>query len=341
MTGSSPKKQCERITIGTHDGTFHCDEVLACWMLKQLPKYKRAEILRSRDATKLSHCDIVVDVGGVYDPQANRFDHHQRSFSGTMKSLGSLDFNTKLSSAGLVYLHLGKEVLSEVSEIPLDDPSMPRLYEKVYEKFIEEIDAIDNGIDQYDGSPRYQITTTLSSRVGGLNPPWNVKDPDVQGAFEKAMEVCGAELLDRITYYKESWWPARKLVEEAIADRFELDPTGEIIMFHSSGCPWKEHLFDIEIEKNLKPQIKFVLYLDQHHHYRVQCVPKKLGSFENRLSLLEQWRGLREEALSSKSGIPGCIFVHANGFIGGNRTFEGALKMAKTSLEKGAVKDEK
>ena len=43
-----------------------------------------------------------------------------------------------------------------------------------------------------------------------------------QGAFEKAMEVCGAELMDRITYYKESWWPARKLVEEAIADRFEV-----------------------------------------------------------------------------------------------------------------------
>ena len=72
-----------------------------------------------------------------------------------MKSLGSLDFNTKLSSAGLVYLHLGKEVLSEVTEIPVEDPSMPRLYEKVYEKFIEEIDAIDNGIDQYDGNPRY------------------------------------------------------------------------------------------------------------------------------------------------------------------------------------------
>ena len=47
-------------------------------MLKQLPQYKMAEILRSRDAVKLSHCDIVVDVGGIYDPEALRFDHHQR-----------------------------------------------------------------------------------------------------------------------------------------------------------------------------------------------------------------------------------------------------------------------
>merc|ERR1712168_735320 len=144
MTGSSPKKQCERVVIGTHDGTFHCDEVLACWMLRQLPKYKNADIVRSRDAVKLSHCDIVVDVGGIYDPDTLRFDHHQRSFNGSMKSLGSLKHTTKLSSAGLIYLHMGKEVLSTVTGIPLDDPAMSRLYEKVYEKFIEEIDAVDN-----------------------------------------------------------------------------------------------------------------------------------------------------------------------------------------------------
>lgn len=33
-------------TIGTHDGKFHCDEVLACSMLKLLPEYKDAEIIR-------------------------------------------------------------------------------------------------------------------------------------------------------------------------------------------------------------------------------------------------------------------------------------------------------
>ena len=78
-----------------------------------------------------------------------------------MKSLGSLNFNTKLSSAGLVYLHMGKEVLAEVTETTIDDPSLPRLYEKVYEKFIEEIDAIDNGIDQYDGIARYESVVFL------------------------------------------------------------------------------------------------------------------------------------------------------------------------------------
>lgn len=36
--------------IGTHSGVFHCDEALACFMLKQLPDYCDANIIRSRDS---------------------------------------------------------------------------------------------------------------------------------------------------------------------------------------------------------------------------------------------------------------------------------------------------
>ncbi|XP_041096302.1 MYG1 exonuclease-like [Polyodon spathula] len=66
------------IKIGTHDGTFHCDEVLACFLLRQLPGYKDAEIVRTRDPALLSECDVVVDVGGEFDPKRHRYDHHQR-----------------------------------------------------------------------------------------------------------------------------------------------------------------------------------------------------------------------------------------------------------------------
>ena len=64
--------------IGTHNGKFHCDEVLACYMLKVLPEYREATIVRSRDPQVLDECDIVVDVGAVYDHDKLRYDHHQR-----------------------------------------------------------------------------------------------------------------------------------------------------------------------------------------------------------------------------------------------------------------------
>jgi uncharacterized UPF0160 family protein len=49
----------------------------------------------------------------------------------------------------------------------------------------------------------------------------------------------------------------------------------------------------------------------------VQAVPVSSDSFESRKALPEPWRGLRDDKLSEATGIPGCIFVHASGFIGG------------------------
>lgn len=46
---SDPKIQRIFKRIGTHSGVFHCDEALACFMLKQLPEYTDAEIIRTRD----------------------------------------------------------------------------------------------------------------------------------------------------------------------------------------------------------------------------------------------------------------------------------------------------
>lgn len=43
--------------------------------------------------------DAVLDVGGVYDPSSDCYDHHQKGF----EEVFGHGFNTKLSSAGLVY----------------------------------------------------------------------------------------------------------------------------------------------------------------------------------------------------------------------------------------------
>lgn len=99
-----PKKQkmdhpLSSSTIGTHNGTFHCDEALAVFLLRQTNTYRDANLKRTRDPLILDTCDIVVDVGAVYDPEKNRFDHHQRGFT----EVFGHGFQTKLSSAGLIY----------------------------------------------------------------------------------------------------------------------------------------------------------------------------------------------------------------------------------------------
>lgn len=46
VTSANTKRQKLAMKIGTHSGTFHCDEALACYMLKRLPEYEDAEIVR-------------------------------------------------------------------------------------------------------------------------------------------------------------------------------------------------------------------------------------------------------------------------------------------------------
>lgn len=63
------------------------------------------------------------------------------------------------------------------------------------------VDAIDNGISQYDSNqpPRYVNNTSLSSRVGRLNLDWVDSDQSPERedeAFKHAMELAGHEFLE-------------------------------------------------------------------------------------------------------------------------------------------------
>lgn len=154
--------------IGTHDGQFHCDEALAIAMLRLLPQYREATVVRTRDLTKLAQCPIVVDVGAEYVPSRLRFDHHQRGFDNTLGG----KFATKLSSAGLVYKHFGSEVIAEVVKgVRGDDGKaaeegmLALLYGKIYEGFMEHIDGIDNGVTIGEGELRYKIEVRTRVRV--------------------------------------------------------------------------------------------------------------------------------------------------------------------------------
>ncbi|CAK4080952.1 unnamed protein product [Aphanomyces euteiches] len=318
--------------IGTHNGTFHCDEALAVSLLKILPRFESHDILRTRDMEKLSHCEAVVDVGGEYDAARIRLDHHQKTFDGTLDGE-----KTKLSSAGLVYKHFGRDILQTICNNSLDEKVLEILYKKIYRGFIEHIDGIDNGVEVATGTTNYSITTSLSSRVGYLNPRWNESQTDesVNARFHQAMNLTVSEFVERVLYFYEAWLPARSIVEAALKNRFQVHESGEIMTL--SYCPWKSHLYDIEAELLIPGQIKFVLYEDSTGGmWRIQAVNVEDGKFALRLGLPAPWRGLRDSDLSAAAGIEGCTFVHAGGFIGGNKTYQGALQMAIATLQQAA-----
>lgn len=169
------------------------------------------------------------------------------------------------------------------------------------------------------------------------------------------MALVLEEFLEFVQYAKNVWLPARDVVRRAVESRFEVrriflfsfeyirlsfnvkyfhkvDPSGEIIML-SQVVPWKEHLFQLEKEMNVSPSIKYTIFEDDS--YRIQCMPVAQGSFVCRMFLPEAWAGLKTDALVQACGIEGAVFVHSVRFIGGHKTKDGALAMARKALEIG------
>jgi uncharacterized UPF0160 family protein len=310
-------------------------------MLLQLPEYENATIVRSRNSDKLDKCDIVVDVGSVFDQSKNRFDHHQNTFKETFSSLRpdlKTEWNIRLSSAGLVYVFFGEEVIKSVlkkyKQIELPQSEIQTIYKKVYDSLISEIDAIDNGVKMFEGvEPLYHISTHLSSRVGNFNSNWNSEEKEDENAnFEKAKEYVGKEFLDKIFYYASVWWPARSIVRDAVNNRLKVHKSGEILELERI-CPWKQHFFDLEKEMDLGENIKYAIWFNKENDWRVAGVPVNSSSFECRKFLHPKWRGVRDEELADISGIKDAGFVHNTGFIGGAKTREAVLEMAAKSIE--------
>lgn len=185
---------------------------------------------------------------------------------------------------------------------------------------------------------------SLGAMVGRLNPNWNDSVPSdpVQAQqqedekFVTASNRIGEEFSRDLDYYTKSWLPARDIVRGAYEKRSQYDPEGRILVFDGQSVPWKDHLYTLEEENGARGNVLYVLYPEgpsPSAKWRIQCVPVSKDSFESRKPLPEAWRGFRDEKLDEIAGVEGGVFVHAAGFIGGNKTFEGAKIMAQKALE--------
>ncbi|MBX9635783.1 MAG: MYG1 family protein, partial [Magnetospirillum sp.] len=91
------------LKVATHSGTFHADDVFAYAILKAATG-GQLELARTRDGEVLAQADVVFDVGGTYDPQARRYDHHMRDKP--LRADGA-----PYSSAGLVWRDFGADAI--------------------------------------------------------------------------------------------------------------------------------------------------------------------------------------------------------------------------------------
>ena len=288
--------------VGTHNGTFHADETLACTVLDML--YGPIHLVRTRDTALLEECDVVIDVGGKYDG-IKYFDHHQTDFQAARQFS-----NVPYASAGLVWLHFGMDLLVDIyGDMPTN--LLSQLFTVIDQKYIQPVDAIDTGHVR----PSEQ-TYHFSQFVSSFNFS-NVNDDNIQmQQFRQAMDVVRSWLFSVITREMQVLQEITK-VEQAV------DKADNSILVLDSYLPWQEVV--LPFNESCSPEEKFThVVFPSGDSWKVQAV-------EDKFYLPTQWRGLSGEALAELS-VEGAIFCHKAGFIAGATTKEQAVKMATISL---------
>lgn len=292
--------------IGTHNGVFQADDALAVAMLRMAFSLTHTiQVVRTRDPKVLETCDIVVDVGAVYDHDTRRYDHHQEGRAG-MRPNGVL-----YSACGLIWRHYGAQIC--------DGDTV--LAERVDRDFVQGIDAIDNGQALFTGgTPVFEgaRSHSLSGLISSLNPVWyrNPTSSDFDTAFEEAVVMALTFLRRQIDAAKGI------LLAKATVDAAIQAAAGGHVLELARFVPWQEYVVPGA------PNALYVVFKDETGTWMVQCVPDVPGGFGKRKELPEAWAGKRGADLAAITGVPGAVFCHSGRFICGADSREGALRLA-------------
>lgn len=285
--------------VGTHDGRFHADEVMATAILKQIFE---VEVIRTRDLNQLSKLDIVYDVG------RGEFDHHSAEKEYRENGI-------PFAACGLIWRHFGREVISR------EDPSLMKeeiesVFEYVDRVLIEGIDAQDNGIKPEDEDIFYMNISTI---ISGFNPPWYSEQSEDE-SFHEAVEI-GVPILENTIKRRIGVIKAREKVNLAYKKRKRSE-----VLVLDTYCPWQEALRDIDQQG----QVLFVIYPNKEN-YAMQTV--KDEDRETRKYLPEDWAGKENQDLSKITGVEDAVFCHTGRFIAVAGSLEGIQKMAEIAIQ--------
>ncbi|NBW49345.1 MAG: MYG1 family protein, partial [Betaproteobacteria bacterium] len=236
------------------------------------------------------------------------------------------------ASAGLVWSAFGTAYVQAWCKgqgHALDEAAVAEVVRSIDHSLVQYLDIVDTG--QGDVSPGI---FGLSSLIAQLNTHW---------LEEKGLDhAAKAQLLE--TRFREAIAITRKFLDHAISkkvaqlramDTVRQAPRllgGRVLHLQEGGMPWTH------VVLNEMPEVVFVIYPDSDgDQYQIKTVPVEAGSFTARMDLPKSWAGLRDGELAAVNGVIDSVFCHLNLFIGGARSFEGAVKMAELALADAAA----
>lgn len=308
--------------IATHSGKFHADDVWAVAVLNLM--FPGSDLVRTRDPAKIASADFAVDVGGVWDPEHGRFDHHQKGFQGARAS------GVVYASAGLVWKEYGARCVSLVAQQraghALSEAQAAEIAHAIDADLVQYLDMSDTGAAR--SAPG---SYGLSAVISGFNPTWLDEQTAGVGAaadalrmtrFRRAMEIATDILVNGVQYRVGALLAVQKVRQ---SQRLE---GGRLLFLENGALPWAS------IVRNEMPEVLFVIsHSPAEQRYMLHTVPSAAESFDARKDLPQAWAGLQGEELAAVTGVPDAVFCHNNLFIAACKSWEGALTMARQALD--------
>lgn len=303
------------LKVGTHDGTYHADDVMASAIITLAFPDSIITTVRTRNHKELASCDIVFDVGGTYDTTKGQFDHHMRMGAG--KRVNGVPY----SSAGLLWKYYGYGICERL----FSGTDTEQMFDAVDASLIQPIDAIDNGFDPYaeaQADAPFEILT-ISRILHSFNPTWKESDLDTDKAFDEASALA-LLILKRSLAQADSVIDAKSQIGHYTS---KLDNPNVLVM--DKNIPWES----VVVQNH--PDILYVVFpgKGKSPSWRVQCVPKSVGALNQRKSFPSLWFGLMDEDLANVTGVQDAVFCHKNGFISVATSKEGAIQLATLASE--------
>lgn len=308
--------------IATHSGKFHADDVWAVTVLDMI--FPGCELIRTRDPQRIDAADFAVDVGGIWDPQAGRFDHHQKGFEGARQS------GVVYASAGLVWKEHGARCVALIAQTQtgaaVADDDARQIACAIDADLVQYLDMSDTGAAK-NAPGGYG----LSAVVSGFNPTW--LDEQQAGSvaaaeamrlqrFRRAMEFIAEVLVNQVKY-RVGGMRAVEQVRQA-----EPMEDGRLLFLKNGALPWAS------VVRNEMPKVTFVVsYSIAEERYMLHTVPATTDTFEARKDLPAAWAGLRDAELAAVTGVADAVFCHNNLFIAAARSYDGIMRMARQALE--------
>ena len=264
--------------VATHSGPFHADDVLA-WGLIRAFVAADATLVRTRDPKILAGADIVFDVGGIFDPDTMRFDHHQSSYTGARSSAGMVvDW---LADTGRVTQGLADVLRTRAADYVDDVDNGRRETDPTVPCFATMVEAHNRGAESLDAFD-------AQFRLAG----------DMATVWVKGMAAGHAE--------EEA---ARAVIGSAMKD---AEDRGSNVIVLETYVRWKPAYFEAGGETH---PTDFVAHPGPDGSWRALAIPPVAGSFAQKCPLPEAWAGLVDGELVAASGVPGARFCHKNRFI--------------------------